>query len=476
MALTEIPIELSSTPGIVDNSNATAITIDASENVGIGVVPTSAYKMQVNVATNTVSTGTPVDSSLFNIAGGTTTVGDGVSLQLSNISGAKETGWRISAVTASGNNGDLVFNGYAGGADYPERMRIDASGNVGIGNSSPTDKLHLGTSSGGAQLKIQSGSGINNCVLHTNGTTDSWRTGMNLSLTDGSYEFYDDVNNVSRMVLDSSGNLLVGRTNTSFGNTGHVLAPSGFVYHERSGGDSLMYLNRLSSDGDIVRFYRDTTTQVGSIGSRGGVVSHIVLDPRSGGAGLTAAGASLFPTDNAGAVSDGAIDLGYSVGGTNYRFKDLHLSGGVVFGDAGGAVSSKTLDDYEEGTWTPTLYYQNATGVTRTYTEQTGHYTKIGNTVTLWCTLKGATSNSGSYINDNMGISGLPFSVIGNNATVAVRQSGFAGTASVGTLYMLLTGTVALLSTPENINNLGDDLGAGATYTLTFSGSYETTA
>lgn len=36
MALTEIPVELSSTPGIVDSSNATAITIDSSENVGIG--------------------------------------------------------------------------------------------------------------------------------------------------------------------------------------------------------------------------------------------------------------------------------------------------------------------------------------------------------------------------------------------------------------------------------------------------------
>lgn len=33
MALTQVPIELSSTPGIVDNSNATAITIDSSENV-----------------------------------------------------------------------------------------------------------------------------------------------------------------------------------------------------------------------------------------------------------------------------------------------------------------------------------------------------------------------------------------------------------------------------------------------------------
>ena len=39
MALTEIPIELSSTPSIVDGGNATAITIDSSENVGIGVAP-----------------------------------------------------------------------------------------------------------------------------------------------------------------------------------------------------------------------------------------------------------------------------------------------------------------------------------------------------------------------------------------------------------------------------------------------------
>ena len=36
MANTKVPVELSSTPGIVDNSNATAITIDSSENVGIG--------------------------------------------------------------------------------------------------------------------------------------------------------------------------------------------------------------------------------------------------------------------------------------------------------------------------------------------------------------------------------------------------------------------------------------------------------
>ena len=36
MALTKTPIELSSTPSIVDGGNATAITIDSSENVAIG--------------------------------------------------------------------------------------------------------------------------------------------------------------------------------------------------------------------------------------------------------------------------------------------------------------------------------------------------------------------------------------------------------------------------------------------------------
>lgn len=43
MALTKIPSELSSTTGIVDNSNATAITIDSNENVGIGTSSPNSY-------------------------------------------------------------------------------------------------------------------------------------------------------------------------------------------------------------------------------------------------------------------------------------------------------------------------------------------------------------------------------------------------------------------------------------------------
>jgi hypothetical protein len=115
-------------------------------------------------------------------------------------------------------DGGAVFNEASADVDFRVESDNDANalfvqgsdGFVGIGNASPTDKLHIGTNSGGTQLKIQSAASSNNCILHTNGTTDSWRTGMNLALTDGSYEFYDDVNNVSRMVIDSSGNVGIG--------------------------------------------------------------------------------------------------------------------------------------------------------------------------------------------------------------------------------------------------------------------------
>ena len=50
MALTEIPAELSSTPGIADSSNATAITIDSSEQVGIGVSPAARLHAYSNSA------------------------------------------------------------------------------------------------------------------------------------------------------------------------------------------------------------------------------------------------------------------------------------------------------------------------------------------------------------------------------------------------------------------------------------------
>ena len=234
-------------------NNTEAMRIDSSGNVGIGVTPSAPYKMQVNVATNTVSTGSPANSSIAAISGGTTTVGDGVSLQLNNFSGAKETAWRISAVTTSGNNGDLVFNGYAGGSDYPERLRIDSSGKVGIGTDSPDTLLHLSDTAGGAVIRLErndttiastdvygeiqfegqdasagSAAGIRGKIL---GVAEGATGEMALAFqTAGGYGA-----STERMRIDASGNVGIGTSSPTHNLTIGDASPSDFVVALRGG-------------------------------------------------------------------------------------------------------------------------------------------------------------------------------------------------------------------------------------------------
>jgi hypothetical protein len=85
---------------------------------------------------------------------------------------------------------------------------------------------------------------------------------------------------------------------------------------------------------------------------------------------------------------------------------DTAASGvGVAFpATQSGSSNANTLDDYEEGTWTPTAV---CTGQTITYTDRAGYYTKIGNTVRFQAvmiinTVSGAAAG-------NTTITGLPF-------------------------------------------------------------------
>jgi len=78
---------------------------------------------------------------------------------------------------------------------------------------------------------------------------------------------------------------------------------------------------------------------------------------------------------------------------------------GITFPATASASSdANTLDDYEEGTWTPTL---SASGGTVTYGSQIGRYVKVGTQVTVSCYLAGYFS-SGAGANA-VTIGGLPF-------------------------------------------------------------------
>lgn len=81
--------------------------------------------------------------------------------------------------------------------------------------------------------------------------------------------------------------------------------------------------------------------------------------------------------------------------------------GGQITFPASANLSSNanTLDDYEEGSWTPTLQFGGAsTGITYLY--QSGTYVKIGRQVTAWATVY--LSNKGSSTGDAQ-LTGLPF-------------------------------------------------------------------
>lgn len=84
------------------------------------------------------------------------------------------------------------------------------------------------------------------------------------------------------------------------------------------------------------------------------------------------------------------------------------------------SANANTLDDYAEGTWTPSL------GGTATYTTQAGFYTKIGNMVTVRGRLAVSSIGTGStYV-----ISGLPFACNSTTNEIGVGSAVWFSAAS----------------------------------------------
>jgi hypothetical protein len=92
----------------------------------------------------------------------------------------------------------------------------------------------------------------------------------------------------------------------------------------------------------------------------------------------------------------------------------------------GASTNANTMDDYEEGTWTPTLV--GAGGGSFTYSFQSGSYTRMGRVVVLDGRLQWtATTSSGDFVN----IQGLPFSTTAGLPIGSFRNNSFTVTGSI---------------------------------------------
>ena len=100
-----------------------------------------------------------------------------------------------------------------------------------------------------------------------------------------------------------------------------------------------------------------------------------------------------------------------------YRFQltdggNVGLFGGQIKFPASQNASSdaNTLDDYEEGTWTPTLFHTNSNNAS--WGSRVGYYVKIGGIVHCWWLCDGGNSGTAG---SGLKVSGLPFTTAATN-------------------------------------------------------------
>jgi hypothetical protein len=315
------------------------------------------------------------------------------------------------------------------GGSSSRSIAINAlGGNVGIGTAAPSQNLHVAgntlfaTSSGSIESGFTSGGSNAYALLFAQSTSGTLYMGVNgtaagsavdvTGILDNASYFGSRTNhatqfltnNTVRATIDSSGNLLVGKTSSTNATVGAELRPAGDNFFTRNSGPTLT-LRRNTSDGSILDFEKDGTT-VGVIASSGD--SGIIVGTTDVGLRFRnqSAGAAIFPRELDDTALDNAVDLGTS----GSRFKDLYLSGSVYLGGTG---SANALDDYEEGTWTPSV------GGTATYNAGNyGRYVKVGNIVSLQFCINIALIGTGSATS----VTNLPFTSenIGNVQTGCV--------------------------------------------------------
>jgi hypothetical protein len=219
--------------------------------------------------------------------------------------------------------------------------------------------------------------------------------------------------------------------------TGATTLDSGLTVD--ANGATVLTVDLATSDGTVIDVQKNGAT-VGSIGTFGGQLDI------SGTTNGIRFGGQLEPLVSR-TRTNNAVDLGSST----YGFKNLYLSSGVVFGTTGGVVTSKTLDDYETGTWDP--YWGGTSDPTASYTNQNGWYVKIGKLV--WCggVIQTSSTSGGS---GNLLIRGLPFNSASDQAnevsTMSVGYSNGFSTYYPTAGYMGRNRTFVNVSTVDQSN------------------------
>ena len=243
----------SATALTLQSAGTTAMTIDTSQRVLIGTTSASYGKLVIS--------GASADVAMQIADTASTTAGIGF-----NGSGSTNG---VGAPT-----GTLYFGQYNGfpmvfTTNNAERMRIASDGKVGIGTSSPGEKLDV---AGAIRSNVSGGTPA---IYFGDGTYQTSITGQSNSI-----RFIGDAG-AERMRIDSSGNLLVGTTSAGSGATAGLFRVSktsgnGIYSEAATTAAGYRYISNALSDGGTYYHFNFTEggTQRGSITSNGSNTSY----------------------------------------------------------------------------------------------------------------------------------------------------------------------------------------------------------
>ena len=377
-------------------------------------------------------------------------------------------GWKYAATGTTAlmyrlHNGEHKWSnapsGTAGNAiTFTQAMTLDASGNLGIGTSSPAYKLDISAPNDStARIKLTTTTGYNifwssntggGTFFGTEGSTggvlSSGSAAYSSVMTslNGNNPISFGINSTEKMRLDGSGNLGLGVTPSAWAS-----GVKGLQVGANSYASAVDLNNGVTAWGS--NYYNDGGNKFANASSR--YALQILQDTTNGAqswrvsnAAGTAGNAITFTTgmtlDAAGGLKTlNTIGVGNTAPSTS--------GAGITFPATQSASSNaNTLDDYEEGTWTP----NQGSGVTVSGTfSSTAVYTKIGRLVYVSGYLTSTSESISCTGGGGILTTNLPFTTgfFAMGTAVNGSQSAISATFLSGTTIYLTTA----MSTTTNI-------------------------
>ena len=233
----------------------TLVTIENGGNVGIGCDPVGTLQIRTQANANATFQNS-------------TSVSGGVKINCFNDAGNASSPFEI-------DGSSLQFN-----IASTEKMRLDSSGNLGIGTTAPDELLTvLGNTSSALDIGSDNSAEVVAQFLPDSTNSRNGRlkiAGTSTPLNNSVALISDASTNVGmcfvttgggtkgeRLVINSDGAVLIGKTVTGFSTAGIEFRQNGGADFTRDDGN-VININRKSSNGTIVEFYKDQSS-VGSI-------------------------------------------------------------------------------------------------------------------------------------------------------------------------------------------------------------------